>query len=97
MPDDRATQRPLKSSADLGPAVDAGDPLIELLRGWRSERARTDGVPAYTLFSDRTLREIAMLHPRNLQELELAHGIGPARREKYGAGLLAVVLAGGAA
>jgi ATP-dependent DNA helicase RecQ len=46
--------------------------------------------------SDRTLREIALLRPRNLQELELAHGIGPAKLEKYGAGLLAVVLGGGA-
>ena len=44
--------------------------------------------------SDRTLREIALLRPRNLQELELAHGIGPAKRKKYGAGLLAVVLGG---
>jgi ATP-dependent DNA helicase RecQ len=46
--------------------------------------------------SDRTLREIALLRPRTLQELELAHGIGPAKREKYGAGLLAVVSGGDA-
>jgi len=53
--------------------------------------------PPYVIASDRTLREIALLRPRNLHELELAHGIGPARREKYGAGLLDVVLGGGTA
>jgi ATP-dependent DNA helicase RecQ len=37
--------------------------------------------------SDRTLREIALLRPHSLEELELAHGIGPAKRDKYGAGL----------
>ena len=37
--------------------------------------------------SERTLREIALLRPRNLQELEVAHGIGPAEQEKYGGGL----------
>jgi len=45
----------------------------------------------YVIASDRTLREIALLRPRDLQELELAHGIGPAKRKKYGAILLAVV------
>ena len=44
--------------------------------------------------SDHTLREIALRRPRNLEELELAHGIGAAKREKYGAGLLAVALGG---
>ena len=39
-------------------------------------------------------RPAKLLLPRNLQELELAHGIGPARREKYGAGLLTVVSVG---
>jgi ATP-dependent DNA helicase RecQ len=49
-------------------------------------------MPPYVIASDRTLREIAALRPSNLRELELAHGIGPAKREKYGAGLLAAML-----
>jgi len=65
--------------------------LFEALRRHRLALARTEGVPPYVVASDRTLREIAQLRPRNLQELQLAHGIGPARLEKYGAGLLAVV------
>jgi len=46
--------------------------------------------------SDRTLREIAGLRPSNLFELEQAHGIGPAKLQKYGAGLLEVVASLGA-
>ena len=80
--------------ADAVPeALDAeGGALFEALRRHRLALARSEGVPPYVVASDRTLREIALLRPRSLQELELAHGIGPARREKYGAGLLAVVL-----
>ncbi len=54
---------------------------------WRASNANV-------IASDRTLREIALLRPRNLEELELAHGIGPARRDRYSAGLLAVVKGG---
>jgi ATP-dependent DNA helicase RecQ len=41
--------------------------------------------------SDRTLRDIALLRPRGLETLKLAHGIGPAKAERYGARFLAVV------
>jgi ATP-dependent DNA helicase RecQ len=53
--------------------------------------ARDEGVPPYVVASDRTLREIARLRPRTLDELRLAHGIGSHKTERYGAGLLAVV------
>jgi ATP-dependent DNA helicase RecQ len=98
-PTARAPRRGPTRPAEAGPELlDAeGRVLFEALRHHRLALARSEGVPPYVVASDRTLREIAMLRPRNLQELELAHGIGPARREKYGAGLLAVVLAGGAA
>ena len=72
-----------------------GRALFEALRRHRLGLARREGVPPYVIASDRTLREIAVLRPRNLRELELAYGIGPAKREKYGAGLLSVVLHGG--
>ncbi len=41
--------------------------------------------------SDRALRDLARLRPRTSADLELAHGIGPSKAEKYGAGLLEVV------
>jgi len=65
--------------------------LFEALRLMRSELARAENVPAYVVASDRTLRDIALLRPRGFESLKLAHGIGPAKAERYGARILAVV------
>ena len=65
--------------------------LFEALRAHRLELARDEGVPPYVIASDRALREIAAIRPRTLDALTLAHGIGPAKAERYGAGLLEVV------
>ncbi len=65
--------------------------LFEALRAVRSELARDQNVPAYVVASDRCLRDIALLRPRNLEELKLAHGIGPAKAERYGEALLQCV------
>ena len=53
--------------------------------------AATEGVPAYRVASDRTLREIAALMPQNEEELLSVHGIGEAKLARYGEGLLQVV------
>jgi ATP-dependent DNA helicase RecQ len=97
-PTARTPRRGPRQPADAGAErLDAeGRALFEALRRHRLTLARGEGVPPYVIASDRSLREIALLRPRNLQELELAHGIGPAKRDKYGAGLLAVVSGGGA-
>ena len=91
IPEAQATQRPLKSRADLGPQIDADDPLIEALRGWRSERARAEGVPAYTLFSDRTLRELVANRPADRNALLNTWGLGESRVERFGADLLVLI------
>ena len=65
--------------------------LFEALRHHRMELARKGKVPPYVVASDRTLRDIALMRPVNLEELKLTHGIGPAKAEKYGDGLLAIV------
>jgi ATP-dependent DNA helicase RecQ len=70
---------------------DDGLALFEALRRHRMERAKADSVPPYVVASDRTLREIAVLKPRTAEELVNAHGIGPAKLERYGEGLLRVV------
>ena len=69
----------------------AGRALFEALRAFRIETAREEQVPPYVIASDRTLRDIALLRPANLDELLLAHGIGPAKVERFGAALLKVV------
>jgi ATP-dependent DNA helicase RecQ len=74
----------------------AGRELFEALRAFRIETAREEQVPPYVIASDRTLRDIALLRPANLDELLLAHGIGPAKVERFGAALLKVVRRAGA-
>jgi ATP-dependent DNA helicase RecQ len=79
----------------VAPADDALDAtaraLFETLRRVRMERARAEGVPPYVIASDRTLRDVARLRPQTLEDLEQAHGIGPAKAQRYGAALLAAV------
>ena len=73
-------------------ALDASaQALFEALRRYRLVVARAEGVPPYVVASDRSLREIARLRPSGEGELLLAYGIGPAKLQKYGAGLLAVI------
>jgi ATP-dependent DNA helicase RecQ len=73
----------------------AAQALFEQLRAHRLEVARAEEVPPYVVASDRTLREVALLRPRSIPELQQAHGIGPAKAERYGEGLLEVVRAFG--
>lgn len=65
--------------------------LFEALRRHRLAVARAEGVPPYHVATDRALRDVALLRPATLAELEEAHGIGPAKAARYGEGLLAVV------
>lgn len=84
------TRRPMATGDDLKLDVEARA-LFEALRIHRLELARREAVPPYVVASDRTLRDIARLRPTTLAKLLLAHGIGPARAERYGAGFLSVV------
>ena len=81
------------------PAAEALAPeaagLMEALRAWRLEQARSQAVPPYVVFHDRTLLEIAERRPRDLAELAAVGGVGAAKLERYGAAVLAVVVAGG--
>ena len=76
------------SQTDKNPV---GDPLFEALRGWRREKARGADVPAYVIFNDQTLRAIAKKQPSSRSQLASVSGIGPAKLERFGAEVLAVV------
>jgi len=81
-------RRPAREAAEL----DAGaQGLFEALRRHRLAVARAEGMAPFIVASDRTLRDIAMLRPRTLSELQEAHGVGPNKAERYGAGLLRIV------
>jgi DNA helicase-2/ATP-dependent DNA helicase PcrA len=61
----------------------AATPEFEALRRWRAERAKADAVPAYVVFHDRTLHEIAAVRPQTREELSAIAGVGPAKLERY--------------
>jgi ATP-dependent DNA helicase RecQ len=68
--------------------------LFEQLRAWRAATAKEQGVPAYVVFHDATLATVAALRPTSLAELEGISGIGERKRESYGPGLIATIVAG---
>jgi DNA helicase-2/ATP-dependent DNA helicase PcrA len=65
--------------------------LFERLRAWRKERADQDSVPAFVVFTDATLQLIAEQRPTSPAALLRISGVGPAKLERYGDGLLEVV------
>ncbi|MEW2331760.1 DNA helicase RecQ [Micromonospora chersina] len=74
--------------ADLAPAA---VPVFERLRAWRAATAKEQGVPAYVVFHDATLRQIATEAPTSLAELSRISGVGDNKLTKYGEGILAVL------
>jgi ATP-dependent DNA helicase RecQ len=96
-PDTQA--RPRAAGSRRAKALPAGEDALsaseqtafDALRTWRLETARVEAVPPYVVASDRTLRDLARLRPRSLGELQQAHGIGPAKADRYGARMLAVL------
>ncbi|MFF8837332.1 DNA helicase RecQ [Streptomyces sp. NPDC015130] len=71
-------------------------PVFEALRAWRAATAREQGVPAYVVFHDATLREIATLFPASVEELGTVGGVGEAKLAKYAEGVLAALAECGA-
>ena len=64
--------------------------LWERLRAWRSETAKAHGVPAYVVFHDATLLELARACPGSLGRLSAVPGIGAAKLERYGQSILQI-------
>ncbi|MET1051485.1 MAG: DNA helicase RecQ [Mycetocola sp.] len=91
-PERRASSRSARRAAvaDLAPA-DAG--LFEALRAWRAAEAKEQGVPAYIVFGDATLRAIASARPVSVADLAGISGIGEKKRASYGEALIGVVAA----
>jgi len=81
----RPAKTPGGAAADLSPAA-AG--VFEQLRGWRAAAAKEQGVPAYVIFHDATLRQIAAQVPATLAELGTISGIGETKLARYGQQIL---------
>jgi DNA helicase-2/ATP-dependent DNA helicase PcrA len=82
-----------RAAGALAPADldDDGRALLDLLRTWRSEKARAAGMPAYVICNDRTLIEIASVRPSTADELLTVHGLGEVKVGRFGDELLALV------
>ncbi|MDV9174821.1 DNA helicase RecQ [Streptomyces sp. W16] len=66
-------------------------PAFEALRAWRAEQAREQGVPAYVIFHDATLREIATVWPTSVGQLGEISGVGEKKLATYGEGVIGVL------
>jgi ATP-dependent DNA helicase RecQ len=80
--------RPADQSGELAPQAVA---LFERLRAWRAQAARQQAVPAYVIFHDATLRQIAAREPASAEELATISGVGEAKLARYAEEILAVV------
>jgi len=93
----RLGMRPAKRAERRGDAAtqldEAGRALFAALRAWRAETARAHGVPAYVIFHDATLAEIAARRPASDAELAGIAGLGARKRENFGHELLALIRA----
>ncbi|HUD38253.1 MAG TPA: DNA helicase RecQ [Streptosporangiaceae bacterium] len=69
------------AAAELAPAATGA---FEALRAWRANVAKEQGVPAYVVFHDATLRQIAAQAPSTLGELSGISGVGEAKLARYG-------------
>jgi ATP-dependent DNA helicase RecQ len=66
-------------------------PVFEALRAWRAAQAKENGVPAYVIFHDATLREIAVRRPASLTDLGSIGGVGEKKLSTWGEGVLGVL------
>jgi ATP-dependent DNA helicase RecQ len=82
-----------KATAPVDMPAEAA-PLFERLRAWRAGVAKEQGVPAYVIFHDATLRQIATQRPASLADLGTVSGVGENKLAKYGEGVLEVLTAG---
>ncbi|WP_443034213.1 DNA helicase RecQ [Streptomyces sp. BE147] len=92
-PTSRSTksERSSKAAAAVAELPESAVPVFEALRAWRGATAKEQGVPAYVIFHDATLREIAVLRPGSPAELGGISGLGEKKLATYGEGVLAVL------
>ncbi len=65
-------------------AEEPDSPTYRALKRWRLQRSKADEIPAYVVFHNSTLAEIAERRPNTIAELASVPGVGPAKLERYG-------------
>nr|MCU0231763.1 HRDC domain-containing protein [Acidobacteriota bacterium] len=88
----RGSARSAEPSPPTGPPAVPPDPeLLARLKEWRRRRAAAIRSPAYTVFHDSVLEELARRRPDSLEALARIKGLGPAKLERYGSDLLSLL------
>ncbi len=77
-----------KKIADTGPLTGEQEVRKMVLYEWRKEFASEMDMPAFMVFSNRTLHDLAVKNPQNLSELESVYGIGRAKVDEFGKEIL---------
>jgi ATP-dependent DNA helicase RecQ len=90
-PPRQAKSRSRSAKAPQTELSDEAAPLFERLRAWRAGVAKEQGLPAYVIFHDATLRDIAMREPTDLSQLGTISGVGENKLAKYGEQVLEVL------
>lgn len=80
-----------KAAADATPLDAAGEDRFEKLRNWRAATAKEAGLPAYVIFHDATLRQVAAEVPNDRAALAGISGIGAGKIDKWGDALLEIL------
>ncbi len=89
----RKSERARGGAADAAILTTEQTRVFEILRLWRKEKARELDVPAFVVFSDKTLRQLAQVHPVKTEEMYNIYGMGDAKIERFGQELLSGPLA----
>jgi ATP-dependent DNA helicase RecQ len=89
----KASRREKRAAAAATLVGEADNALLASLKGLRARLAQTQRVPAYVVFSDRTLIELASHRPGSLTAMREIHGVGDAKLERYGVAFLEVIQA----
>ena len=87
----RVEERETRARPAAEPAADVDQDLLEALKAERTRQAQREGVPAYIVFSNATLVDMARKKPGDMDELMEVSGIGAVKAQRYGAQFLAVI------
>jgi ATP-dependent DNA helicase RecQ len=85
----RAAKEPPATAAFMASEYDYA--VMTALKKWRREKSAQLGVPAFVIFADRTLQELARMLPESPADLLNVRGIGPAKARQFGQEALAVI------
>lgn len=90
---DRAGEKKLPGGRGRGgtPASASPEELLDALKAVRSRLARRENVPAYIVFSNAALTDMASKAPRTLEELLEVSGVGQVKAAKYGEAFLTAI------